>query len=252
MSNPNRDIRPLLAVRNLVKNRGRNYRLRIPEMVIRPGARILLLGDSGSGKSTTLDMLALVLKPDAADDFIWRPETKNTDLHDLWLKNNAPGLGRLRREELGYVLQTGGLIPFLSVRENILLAARLKKMETRDQEEKLSRLARDLGLGHLVNKYPDKVSVGERQRCAIARAVIHDPALVLADEPTASLDPPTADRVFNLLLKSSQDSALIVASHDESRALKHDFTVWRVVCRSSTEADGLIEAELKPAGSAHD
>jgi len=250
MSNPNQDIQPpLLAVRNLVKNRGRNYRLIIPEMVIRPGARILLLGDSGSGKSTTLDMLALVLKPDEADAFLWRPETKNTDLHNLWLKNNALGLGRLRREELGYVLQTGGLIPFLTVRENILLAAKLKKMTAQDQEDKFKKLVQEqeLDIGHLADKYPDRISVGQRQRCAIARAVIHSPALVLADEPTASLDPPTADRVFNLLLTFCRDSALIVASHDESRAETHGFTVLRVNCQSGEGSDGLTTAELRPA-----
>ena len=237
---------PLLLARNLSKNRGRAYRLKIPELEIRAGARLLLLGDSGSGKSTTLDLLALVLKPDRADDFLWRPEAGAVDLKGLWQGRRAGRLGRLRREELGYVLQTGGLLPFLTVRENILLPARLKKMDSRAQNRRLDELLEKLRLGHLRAKFPGQISVGERQRCAIARAVIHGPALILADEPTASLDPPTADQVFELLLNLSRDSALIVATHDEGRARRHDFTVLKVVCPPPPAAGGLIEAVLRP------
>jgi len=240
-----RDAPTLLLARNLSKNRGRAYRLKIPELEIRAGARLLLLGDSGSGKSTTLDLLALVLKPDGADDFLWRPSAGAIDLKTLWRGQGAGRLGRLRREELGYVLQTGGLLPFLTVRENILLPAKLKNMDSRAQGRRLEDLLEKLRLGHLRTKFPGQISVGERQRCAIARAVIHEPALILADEPTASLDPPTADQVFELLLNLSRDSALIVATHDESRAWRHEFTVLKVACPPPDQG-GLIEAALKP------
>ena len=238
---------PLLLVRDLAKNRGRSYRLRIPELEVRAGARLLLLGDSGSGKSTTLDLLALVLKPDGAENFLWRPGGGEVDLQALWRGRRAGRLGRLRREELGYVLQTGGLLPFLTVRENILLPARLKNMDSRASGRRLADLLEKLRLGHLRGKFPGQISVGERQRCAIARAVIHEPALILADEPTSSLDPPTADQVFELLLNLSRDLTLIVATHDVSRAKRHDFTVHRVVCAPQPAEGGLIEAVLRPA-----
>jgi putative ABC transport system ATP-binding protein len=236
----------LLRVRDLVKSRGRGYRLRIPELEVRAGARLILLGDSGSGKSTTLDLLALVLKPDGAGDFLWQPGAGEFDLKTLWRDRRADRLGRLRREGLGYVLQTGGLLPFLTVRENIILPARLKKMDSRASGRRLDDLLERLRLGHLRNKFPGQISVGERQRCAIARAVIHEPALILADEPTASLDPPTADQVFELLLNLSRDVALIVATHDVNRARRHDFTIHQVVCAPKPAEGGLIEAALRP------
>jgi putative ABC transport system ATP-binding protein len=205
-----------------------------------------LLGDSGSGKSTTLDLLALVLRPDEAQDFLWRPGEGEVDLKAVWRGRRAGRLGRLRREELGSVLQTGGLLPFLTVRENILLPARLKKMDRRASGRRLDELLERLRLGHLRAKFPAQISVGERQRCAIARAVIHEPAIILADEPTASLDPPTADQVFELLLNLSQNLTLIVATHDVNRARRHDFTIHRVVCAPKPASGGLIEAVLKP------
>ena len=226
MSENSGDI--ILSLRGLAKRRGESYRLEIPEMEIRAGDRIMLLGDSGSGKSTTLDMLALVLKPDGCGSFIWRPGAGAVDLAGLWREGRADALGRLRLADLGYVLQTGGLLPFLNVRDNILLPAQMKNMEVPDQLRRLEELFQVLKIGHLAAKFPGQISVGERQRCAIARAVIHEPALILADEPTASLDPPTSDRVFQLLLELSRKSALVVATHDQSRARRHGFDVFQI------------------------
>ncbi len=237
---------PILYLRNLFKQRGPGYRLRIPELAVAPASRILLLGDSGSGKSTTLDILALVLKPDGAADFSWNAQGRPCDLKALWRNRQANRLGRLRRRGLGYVLQTGGLLPFLTVRENILLSAEVSRLDRRTQKEQLIKLFDYLKIGHLSSKLPSQISVGERQRCAIARAVIHKPALILADEPTASLDPPTADRVFELLLDLSREAALVVASHDVNRAGRYDFAVHRVVCAPRPAEGGLIEAVLTP------
>jgi ABC-type antimicrobial peptide transport system, ATPase component len=197
-------------------------------MTVRIGDRIMLLGDSGSGKSTTLDLLALVLKPDEGGQFAWRPDRANLNLMYLWRAKRGEALGRLRLADLGYVLQTGGLLPFLNVRDNILLPAALKKMKAKDRERRLEELFSVLKIGHLAKKYPHQISVGERQRCAIARAVVHEPALILADEPTASLDPPTSDLVFDLLLALTKNAALIVATHDQARAQRHGFSVYRI------------------------
>lgn len=236
----------VLKARNLVKTRGGGlgYELKIPELEIKLGERLMLLGDSGSGKSTALDMLALVLKPDQAQEFKWRPEDPNyTDIAVAWKNRRANILGRLRRLDLGYVLQTAGLLPFITIRDNILLPADLKKIRRSEKMERLAELGSFLKIKHLWSKYPYQVSVGERQRCAIARAVIHRPKLILADEPTASLDPPTADRVFELLLDLCKEAALVVATHDQSRATRHDFKVLKIDCKAD-EAGGPIHAVL--------
>ena len=218
----------IISLEGLAKSRGTTYRLEIPQMEVRAGDRIMLLGDSGSGKSTTLDLLALVLKPDDGGRFVWRPGGLDLDLNQMWRGGRADDLGRLRLADLGYVLQTGGLLPFLNVRDNILLPAELKKMPAPDRQRRLEELFEVLKIGHLAQKYPGQISVGERQRTAIARAVVHEPALILADEPTASLDPPTADRVFDLLLDLSRRSALVVATHDRQRARRHGFEVFEI------------------------
>ena len=231
----------VLQAREVLKRRFGNpgYELKIPELKIHSGEKLILLGDSGSGKSTALDMLALVLKPDQAQEFIWRPSApKPTDITQAWQNRQADILGKLRLADLGYVLQTAGLLPFLTVRDNILLPADLKKMERTEKMDRLGELGSILKITHLWSKYPSQVSVGERQRCAIARAVIHHPKLILADEPTASLDPPTADLVFDLLLNLCQDAALVVATHDLGRATRHGFKVLKIKISSTTETNG--------------
>lgn len=230
------------------KSRGSAYGLRIPALDIRPGDRLMLMGPSGSGKSTSLDLLALVLKPDDSAEFNWRPEGGPAfDLAEAWRRRRSGALSALRLKNLGYVLQTGGLLPFLTVGDNILLPAEMSGLGRPDMRRRLEELSQELGISHLLDKYPAQVSVGERQRCAIARAVIHRPALILADEPTASLDPPTADRVFELLLRLSRQSALVVATHDLSRAARHDFQSFQIVCAPSEDGGTEIEARLVPA-----
>jgi putative ABC transport system ATP-binding protein len=235
---------PIFKIRGLVKRRGDSYCLTIPEMDINIGSRVMLLGDSGSGKSTTLDMLALVLKPDEAKIFTWRPNNEAIDLSVAWKKGQADVFGRLRLKDLGYVLQTGGLLPFLNVKDNISLAAELKKISSENFKLRFLEIIEILKIGHLLKKYPGQLSVGERQRCAIARAVIHAPKLILADEPTASLDPATSDRVFNLLLDLCTKSALVVATHDAERAKKHNFSVYKLKCHFFLQPHQSILAEL--------
>ena len=240
------ESRTIVDIKGISKSRGAYYRLEIPDLTVRAGERIMLLGDSGSGKSTTLDLLALVLKPDERGVFTWRPGQLNINLMELWGEEKGDALGRLRLADLGYVLQTGGLLPFLNVRENILLPAEMKKMRGPDKERRLDELFSVLKIGHLANKYPNQISVGERQRCSIARAVVHEPALILADEPTASLDPPTSDLVFNLLLTLSQKSALVVATHDQARAQRHGFAVYRIVFPQSQKTVRAVLTQATP------
>ncbi|MFZ0789758.1 MAG: ATP-binding cassette domain-containing protein, partial [Chromatiaceae bacterium] len=136
-----------------------------------------------------------------------------TDLMGLWRRDDLDALGRLRGAHIGYVLQTGGLLPFLTARENIVLSCRLLG---RDPGGLIDRLAERLGIGPQLGKRPGQLSVGERQRVAIARAMAHRPSVVLADEPTASVDPVNAAAILELLLELVHQSGVtaIIASHD--------------------------------------
>ncbi len=210
-------MEPLVAVRGLRKDRpqGRShvYRLECPVLDVPAGGRVLLTGPSGCGKSTLLDVIALILKPDAVDSFVFLG-------HDLagLMGDDAAGdaLASSLRRRIGYVLQTGGLLPFCSVLENILLARRLADLPLDDWAE---RTAESLGIAQLLGKNPSALSVGERQRAAIAAALAGEPALVLADEPTAALDPRNADIVLELLTETvaKAGAALVLVTHAPER-----------------------------------
>ncbi|MFH1058854.1 MAG: ATP-binding cassette domain-containing protein [Pseudomonadota bacterium] len=194
--------------------RGPRFVLSVPELDIMAGERVALLGLSGCGKSTLLDLLAMVLCPDRAEVFHFRPRGgRGLDVAAAWERNDQDRLARLRRASLGYVLQTGGLLPFLSVRDNIGLGRRLLGLPRRSQVE---ALAAHLGITAQLDKLPDKLSVGERQRVAIARAMAHQPAVVIADEPTASLDPIHARQIMELFanLVAETGVTLVMATHD--------------------------------------
>lgn len=210
-------VRPLLECRGLAKRylAGEGgFELAVPELSIRPGELVLLKAPSGAGKSTLLDLLAMVLEPDSVQRFRLAPrDGAAVDVDLLWSGRRLDRLDRLRGAEIGYVLQVGGLLPYLSVRENIQLAARLLGRLDRDH---IDGLCRRLGIHDHLAKAPAALSVGERQRVAIARALAHRPRLLLADEPTASLDPITASEVMQLLLEGIAESgtAAVVATHD--------------------------------------
>lgn len=182
----------------------------------------------------------MALRPDDAQclAFCPRPDAE-TDVWRLWQLGDTDQLGRLRSQHMGYVLQTGGLLPFLTVRDNISLVSRLiGRQADREQAEIVARL----GLtGHL-DKLPGQLSVGERQRVAIARALAHHPSVVLADEPTASVDPMNAQIILDLLLELAArlGVTVIIASHDSqrliamgSRVLNHSIEKNATVTRSS-------------------
>lgn len=223
----------LLAVRRLRKawatGPGRQFIVEGSAIALEPGDHIALVGPSGSGKSTMLDMLALALAPDAADGFeIADGSGQATDVGSMWSRDDSDGLAALRRSRVGYVLQTGGLLPFLSVRDNIALPLRLNGLS---DEGEINVLAERLGLLDRLSLRPAALSVGERQRAAIARALVHKPALVIADEPTASVDQANAERIFALFaeLIAQTGVAAIVATHDRVladafglRTLDHD------------------------------
>ncbi|MFZ1829723.1 MAG: ABC transporter ATP-binding protein [Candidatus Competibacteraceae bacterium] len=204
-------------LRKLRVCRGAAFCLEVPELTIQAGERLALVGASGSGKSTLLDILAMVLSIDSAETFTFTPPDQPVhDLARLWQRGELDAFTRLRRHYFGYVLQNGGLLGFLTVRDNIALPRRWCALP---EGGAVVRLAARLGLTGLLDAYPATLSVGERQRVAIARALAHDPPIILADEPTASLDPLNADGVMELFLglATEQGVTVIVASHDWTR-----------------------------------
>lgn len=209
---------PLFSIRTLCKRReqGAGYVLSVPELDIMPGEKIGITGPSGSGKSTVLDMLGMALRPDGAERFFFRPDPVRppVDVPAAWRNGGQKRLDDLRLRYMGYVLQTGGLLPFLTARGNMELAARA--LGQPDRRAVVEELAARLGITRLLEVMPERLSVGERQRVAIGRALASRPRVILADEPTAALDPMHAGAVLELLLEAVEVSGitLILVTHD--------------------------------------
>ena len=207
----------IYLLHNVVKTReakGVAFRLKVPSLRIERGEKIALLGESGSGKSTLLDLLAFILQPSSAGAFRFRPEGEQdpVDIDVCWQCDNLNRLGDMRKQHIGYVMQTGGLLPYLSVHDNINLSRRVLGLA---QDGTVEHIAEALGIANQLKKQPDALSTGERQRVAIGRALAHRPALVIADEPTASLDPYAAENVMSLFLGLADEfnSTVILATH---------------------------------------
>ena len=217
-STTSQDGNPLIYhLRDVVKTReaeGVAFRLRIPSLQIAMGEKIALIGKSGCGKSTLLDMLAFILQPSEVGDFHFRPERdeESLDINACWKSGNINQLGDLRKRYIGYVMQTGGLLPYLTVRENMNLCRSVLGLP---HDGMVEHLAEELGIIAHLDKRPDKLSTGERQRVAIGRAVAHRPSIVIADEPTASVDPYAAEKVMSMFIGLAEEFGItvILASH---------------------------------------
>jgi putative ABC transport system ATP-binding protein len=186
----------------------------------------------------------LVLAPDQAQQFEFSPGAKAVDIAALWRAAGQNPLAELRRRHLGYVLQTGGLLGFLDVRGNIALSRQLLGLK---DDGSVERLAEQLEIADQLQKKPAALSVGQRQRVSCARALAHGPGLVLADEPTAALDPLNAERVLQLLLARAREYGVccVIATHDEQLARSSGLQIRRISCQRDT--DGGVTATLGEA-----
>ena len=204
-------------LRNVEKtreSRGSSFRLSVPSLQIARGEKIALIGESGCGKSTLLDMLSFILQPTKIGAFRFRPRAAGDaiDLHEFWRKRRMNQFGDLRKQHIGYVMQTGGLLPYLTVRENMSLSRSVLGLPGNDT---VVHLASELGIDRHLDKLPSALSTGERQRVAIGRALAHRPSIVIADEPTASVDPFAAEKIMTLFIGLVEELSItvIVASH---------------------------------------
>ena len=219
---------PLVDLEDCVHERAAGadrFRLAVERFALLPGDQVALVGPSGCGKSTTLDLLSLILAPAQAGRFTLRMlGAQPVDVMALWRGGARDRLTALRAAHMGYVLQTGGLVPFLSVRENVLLTRRARGLPCPGPAETLME---KLGVAELGRRLPRQISIGQRQRVAIARALAHRPAVILADEPTASLDAASADVALGMLRDAvqSRGATVLMITHDSRQLVWADRVV---------------------------
>ncbi len=212
---------PLLEVGDLRFQRGdreQGFSVMVPGLVLRRGELVALTGESGSGKSTVLELLGLVAEPQDGAVFRWRhADGGDTDIAALWRRDDQQALAALRATSIGYVMQTGGLLAFFTVWENIVINRRLLGLSTEDSA--LDQVVDHLEIRALLRKMPRELSIGQQQRVSIARALAHGPELLLADEPSSALDPRLADKVLELLfdLATRLGVTTVIATHEQRR-----------------------------------
>lgn len=197
----------------------RHIDIAIENLVLRSGDFVAITGASGSGKSTVLDILALVLRPEQGGELLINDGEGLQDVWHLIQSKNESALAELRSRVFGYIVQTSELIPFLTVLENCTLQ---QSIAGRGGLDDIAILAKSLDVDRLFNAYASELSVGQRQRVAIIRALCCRPRIVLADEPTASQDPQLKDKVIELLRAASErGSAVIMVTHDTGLVDRH-------------------------------
>lgn len=221
-----------------LRDRDRAFRLQVDRLVLEPGQAIALTGASGSGKTLLLELLGLLRSPGAGTVFSY----DGRDLAALWRSGarNAD-LARMRGQLFGFVPQAGALMPFLSVADNIALSQRVTG---RKDAAWCATLIDRLEIDDVASLMPGALSIGQRQRVAIGRALAHRPPFVIADEPTAALDSDSADVVLDLLLAAAadQNSGVILSSHDTDRIARFDIPRVGLITRAQ---DGVVTSTLE-------
>ena len=204
---------------------------------VQPGTSLAITGPSGCGKSTLLGLIAGLDAPTAGRVSIGGREISTLPDWDR---------ARVRRHEIGLVFQSDNLLPFLTATENVSLQLSLD--DPGDGDARSLELLMELGLAEEADKFPDQLSGGQRQRVAVARALVHRPSLVVADEPTGSLDAGSASTVVDLLLTSQRASGatLVLVTHEPGVARRLDRTVAMLDGRLTDRTDRADDAEVGP------
>ncbi len=188
-----------------------NFQLDVPAFRVAAGERVAIVGVSGSGKTTLLDLLAGIRVPGSGSVTVADKEISR--LPDAARRN-------FRINRIGLIFQAFELLEYLTVRENLLLPYHISPALPRDADThiRLDRLARETGISERLDRHPEELSQGERQRAAICRALITSPDLILADEPTGNLDPENKQRVLDLLLEQvrNRGATLVMVTHDHN------------------------------------
>ncbi|MGA2380063.1 MAG: ABC transporter ATP-binding protein [Spirochaetia bacterium] len=201
----------LISIRNVQKS----YRLDktdTPALIdinidIQPGERVCLMGPSGSGKSTLLNLIGCIDSPSSGSVVV-----NGSDTHTL----GDARLSEFRNRTMGFIFQSFNLIPVLSVYENVEYPLLLQKVPARERKARVRALLERVGLAEYLGRSPENLSGGQRQRVSIARALVGRPRLVIADEPTASLDHVTGSSIMQLMVEMNEieGATLIFSTHD--------------------------------------
>ena len=237
------DKQALVRLRDLTKTyqEGDQERavLRQLNATIQDGEFVVLMGRSGAGKSTLLNLISGIDRPTAGEVIVGDTTLTTLSEHERTL---------FRRRHIGFVFQSFNLIPTLTVEENITLPLELSGEVDAARRERALSVLDEVGLRARADSFPDRLSGGEQQRIAIARALAHDPLLILTDEPTGNLDYDTGRQVLDLLqrLVREHGKTMLVATHDRSmvRAADRVLTLQSGVLESHTpeEVAGTFEA----------
>lgn len=219
-----------------MKNISKNYQdgeqvievLKNVSLEVAQGEFVAIVGPSGAGKSTFLSIAGALLSPTEGEIAIG-----GTTLNNM----SEKALTKVRLDKVGFIFQGANLIPYLSVRDQLLVIAELSGEKGSAAKERADKLLQELGLTARQNNYPESLSGGEKQRVAIARALMNDPDIILADEPTASLDASRGHRVVQMIADEvkRKNKAAIMVTHDER--------VLDLVDRVIRIEDGYLKAE---------
>ncbi len=232
---------PILTAKGITKflgeGEGRFQVLKGVDVTLNPGELTLLMGPSGSGKTTLLSILGCILTPTEGELMIG-----GDTAHGL----NAEKLAAVRRRHVGFVFQSYNLFPTMTALENVLLALDVRNARSADPVRAAKNALEAVGLGHRINAYPSKLSGGEKQRVAMARALAGSPSVILADEPTAALDSENGKAVMELLARVAQNPtrAVLAVTHDH-RTLAYADRIIRI-------EDGRISSDERPTKVKHD
>lgn len=209
-----------------VKNVSKVYEGKIPyraltdiNLKVEKGEFVGIMGPSGSGKTTLLNIIATIDEPTAGEVLI-----EDNNPHTL----NKNNLAKFRRRELGFVFQDFNLLHTLTVEENIVLPLTLDRKRVKEMKERAYSIAETLGIKEILNKRTFEISGGQAQRTAVARAMIHEPKLVLADEPTGNLDSKASKDVMEMLtlMNEKQQTTMMLVTHDAQAASYCDRVIF--------------------------
>jgi len=187
---------------------------------VEPGEFVAVVGPSGSGKSTFLSVAGALLKPSEGEVLV--------NGHNIAQLEDRQ-LSDIRLREVGFILQASNLVPYLNVLDQLLVVRRMAGKVRAQDRAFAAQLLEELGLGDKMDRFPEELSGGEKQRVAIARALVNDPGVILADEPTASLDTRRAHEVVSLIAQEvkARGKAAVMVTHDE-RLLGYCDKVYRM------------------------